>query len=98
MTGGKGTLRKPRALIAGSRLGVFAPASPAESVAIIAGLAELKRHGFQVVANQDTKPEGYFAGPPLERVDGFLSTLNSAQVDGLVALRGGYGSNYLLEF
>jgi len=64
---------------------------------MIAGLAELKRHGFQVVANQDSKAEGYFAGPSLERTNGFLGPLNSDQVDGLVALRGGYGSNYLLE-
>src|SRR6266853_1562183 len=98
MTRSNGTPRKPRALAAGSRLGVFAPASPAESVEMIAGLAELKRHGFQVVANQDTKAEGYFAGPPLERANSFLGTLNSERVDGLVALRGGYGSNYLLEF
>jgi len=93
-----GAARKPKALAAGSRLGVFAPASPADSVAMIAGLAELKRHGFQVVANQDSKAEGYFAGPSLERTNGFLGPLNSDQVDGLVALRGGYGSNYLLEF
>jgi muramoyltetrapeptide carboxypeptidase len=98
MTGNNGIPRKPKALVAGSRLGVFAPASPAGSVEMIAGLAELKRHGFQIVANQDTKAEGYFAGPPLERANGFLGTLNSEQVDGLVALRGGYGSNYLLEF
>jgi muramoyltetrapeptide carboxypeptidase len=94
----QGVPRKPKALGAGSRLGIFAPASPAESVEMIAGLAELKRHGFQVVASQDTKSEGYFAGPALERTNGFLATLNSDQVDGLVALRGGYGSNYLLEF
>ena len=98
MNGSNGTPRKPRALAAGSRLGVFAPASPAESVEMIAGLAELKRHGFKVVANQDTKAEGYFAGPALERTNSFLGSLNSDQVDGLVALRGGYGSNYLLEF
>jgi muramoyltetrapeptide carboxypeptidase len=98
MNGSNGTPRKPKALAAGSRLGVFAPASPADSVAMIAGLAELKRHGFQVVANQDSKAEGYFAGSPLERANGFLGPLNSEQVDGLVALRGGYGSNYLLEF
>ena len=67
MTGSNRTPRKPRALAAGSRLGVFAPASPAESVEMIAGLAELKRHGFQIVANQDSKAEGYFAGPSLER-------------------------------
>jgi muramoyltetrapeptide carboxypeptidase len=98
MNGSNGTPRKPKALAAGSRLGVFAPASPAQSVETIAGLAELKRHGFLVVANQDTKAEGYFAGPSLERTNGFLGPLNSDQVDGLVALRGGYGSNYLLEF
>jgi muramoyltetrapeptide carboxypeptidase len=98
MTRSNGIARKPKALAAGSRLGVFAPASPAESIEMIAGLAELKRHGFQVVSNQDTKAEGYFAGPPLERANVFLGALNSDQVDGLVALRGGYGSNYLLEF
>jgi muramoyltetrapeptide carboxypeptidase len=98
MNGSNGAPRKPKALAAGSRLGVFAPASPADSVAMIAGLAELKRHGFQVVANQDSKAEGYFAGPSLERTNGFLGPLNSDQVDGLIALRGGYGSNYLLEF
>jgi muramoyltetrapeptide carboxypeptidase len=98
MIGSNGIPRKPKALAAGSRLGVFAPASPAESVAMIAGLAELKRHGFKVVANQDSKAEGYFAGTDLERVTGFLGAVNSDQVDGLVALRGGYGSNYLLKF
>src|SRR5712691_1923754 len=98
MTGKNGIPRKPKALAAGSRLGVFAPASPAESVEMDAGLAELNRHGFQIVASQDTKAEGYFAGPPLERANGFLNTVNSGEVDGLVAMRGGYGSNYLLEF
>jgi muramoyltetrapeptide carboxypeptidase len=51
-----------------------------------------------VVANQDSKGEGYFAGPALERLNGFLGSANSDQTDGLVALRGGYGSNYLLDF
>lgn len=98
MSVGKGTPRKPKALKSGSRLAVFAPASPADSVEMIAGLAELTRQGFQVVANQDSKPEGYFAGPALDRMNGFLSGIQSAQIDGLMALRGGYGSNYLLDF
>ena len=98
MSLGNGTPRKPKALIAGSRLGVFAPASPADSVEMIAGLAELRRQGFQVVANQDSKADGYFAGPAMDRMSGFLSSIHSDQIDGLVALRGGYGSNYLLEF
>jgi len=98
MSVGNGTPRKPKALKSGSRLAVFAPASPADSVEMIAGLAELKRQGFQVVANQDSKAEGYFAGPALDRMNGFLSGIQSETIDGLVALRGGYGSNYLLEF
>jgi muramoyltetrapeptide carboxypeptidase len=98
MSLGNGTPLKPRALTKGSRLGVFAPASPADSVEMIAGLSELKRQGFQVVANQDCKPEGYFAGPALDRRNGFLSGIRSEQIDGLMALRGGYGSNYLLDF
>jgi muramoyltetrapeptide carboxypeptidase len=98
MTGSNGTPRKPKALAAGSRLGVFAPASPAAAVDMIAGLTELKRLGFQVVANQDSKAEGYFAGSSLERVNGFQSAVHSDQVDGLVALRGGYGSNHLLDY
>jgi len=98
MSPNNGTPRKPKALAAGARLGVFAPASAADSVEMIAGLAELKRHGFQVVSNQDSKAEGYFAGAQLERLNGFVDALSSKQVDGLIALRGGYGSNYLLDF
>ena len=98
MSVGNGTPRKPKPLRSGSRLGVFAPASPADSVEMIAGLAELKRQGFQVVSNQDSKTEGYFAGPALDRMNGFLVGIQSEQIDGLMALRGGYGSNYLLEF
>jgi muramoyltetrapeptide carboxypeptidase len=98
MSVGNGMPRKPKALKAGSKLSVFAPASPADSVELIAGLAELKRQGFQVVANQDSKAEGYFAGPALDRMNGFLSGIRSDEIDGLMALRGGYGSNYLLDF
>jgi muramoyltetrapeptide carboxypeptidase len=98
MNGSNGTPRKPKALSAGSRLGIFAPASPANSIEMIAGLAELKRLGFQVVSNQDTKAEGYFAGLAIERLNSFVSCVNSEQVDGVIALRGGYGSNYLLDF
>lgn len=98
MSVGNGTARKPKALTKGSRLAVFAPASPADSVEMIAGLAELKRQGFQVVANQDSKVDGYFAGPALDRMNGFVSGIQSDQIDGLMALRGGYGSNYLLDF
>src|SRR5262249_43475388 len=65
---------------------------------MITGLAELKRQSFQIVANQNSKADSYFARPAMDRMNGFLSIIHSDQIDKLVALRGGYGSNYLLEF
>jgi muramoyltetrapeptide carboxypeptidase len=98
MIAGNGTPLKPKAISHGARIGIIAPASPADHVELIAGMAELKRNGFEIVANQRTEPEGYFAGPAKERASGFLATVNSIEVDGVIALRGGYGSNYLLDF
>jgi len=98
MISGNGPPLKPKAISAGSRIGIFAPASPADHVELIAGMSELKRNGFEIVANQRTEPEGYFAGPAKERANGFLTTVQSIEVDGVIALRGGYGSNYLLDF
>jgi muramoyltetrapeptide carboxypeptidase len=44
-----------------------------------------------------TASDGYFASTAKERRADFLSKLANSRVDGLVGLRGGYGSNYLLE-
>src|SRR5260370_4951232 len=46
--------------------------------------------------NPLSSPEGYFAASLEERRQEFLGALAAKQVAGLVALRGGYGSNYLL--
>jgi muramoyltetrapeptide carboxypeptidase len=89
--------RKPKALIAGSQLAVFAPASPADTVKLGAGMAELKRLGFEAKSYQALVSRGYFAGPTEERREGFLQAITARDVDGLIGLRGGYGSNYLLD-
>ena len=90
-------IRKPKALRAGARLGVFAPASPANEVKTKAGLAELARLGFVVESTAGNSAEGYFASSAKERRAEFLRTLTDLHVDGLIGLRGGYGSNYLLD-
>jgi muramoyltetrapeptide carboxypeptidase len=87
---------KPRALTPGSQLSVFAPASPADSLKLVAGMAELKRLGFEAKSYQVLVSEEYFAGTTVERRDGFLRAITADSVEGLVAVRGGYGSNYLL--
>jgi len=91
-------IRKPRALRKGSTLAFFAPASPpADFGDVQMGTMELQRLGFEVVSAQEFLPTGYFAGSSEERLEGFRSALQNDRISGLVALRGGYGSTYLLD-
>ncbi|MGB8476440.1 MAG: LD-carboxypeptidase [Candidatus Acidiferrum sp.] len=90
-------VRKPRALDSRSVLMPFAPASPAEFAKVVAGAEELRRLGFGVADSTPLAAEGYFAGSAPERQGEFLSALEREDVDGLVAIRGGYGSNYILD-
>ena len=92
------SVRKPRALRKGSTLAFFAPASPpADFGDVQMGTIELRRLGFEIVSVQEFLPSGYFAGSTEERLEGFRSALQSKQISGLIALRGGYGSTYLLD-
>ena len=90
-------IRKPKAVRDGARFAVFAPASPAPEARIEAGIAELRRLGFAVETVQDLKSEGYFAGSERQRRDQFLRFLADEHIAALIGLRGGYGSNYLLD-
>ena len=88
---------KPRALGSGSRLAVIAPASPADDAKTTAGLRELTRLGFAAAAYETSVPDGYFAASVASRRESFLRAMAQREIDGAVALRGGYGANYLLE-
>jgi muramoyltetrapeptide carboxypeptidase len=89
--------RKPKALRKGSKLAIFAPASPAERLDLFAGIAELNRLGFEVAPPFEYDSEGYFAASGEERIDEFVAAAQDPFVEGMIASRGGYGSNYLLE-
>jgi muramoyltetrapeptide carboxypeptidase len=95
--GWQGEVRKPRALRRGSKLAVFSPASPGEKMDVTAGIAELRRLGFEVQTPFEYDPEGYFAASAEERGEEFFASLVDPFVEGLIAVRGGYGSTYLLE-
>jgi muramoyltetrapeptide carboxypeptidase len=90
-------LRKPKALQRGARVAVFRPASPASEAKTTVGIAELRRLGFAAEMPVPQEPTGYFAASVEERRKEFLGLLQDKSVDGLVGLRGGYGSNYLLD-
>jgi muramoyltetrapeptide carboxypeptidase len=100
--GGTSTLKemvakKPRALIFESVIGLIAPASPGKAEREAEGVEELKRLGFQVAPRQASSSEGYFAGSTEARGRELAQALANDAVDGVFAVRGGYGSNYLLE-
>jgi muramoyltetrapeptide carboxypeptidase len=90
-------LQKPPALRKGSRLGVVFPSSPGDAAGIIAGVAELRRLGFNVEEPAQMKSVGYFAATHSERLKQFWKTVNDKHVDGVISSRGGYGANYLID-
>ena len=63
----------------------------------MAGSEELRSLGFLVADTTPLAPEGYFAGSESCRRNEFLSELERDDISALVAVRGGYGSNYLLD-
>jgi len=90
-------MRKPKALERGARVAVFAPASAGSEAKAAAGVAELRRLGFAAEMPVTQQSEGYFAASAEARRAEFVRLLGDKQVDGLIGLRGGYGSNYLLD-
>jgi muramoyltetrapeptide carboxypeptidase len=57
----------------------------------------LRRLGFVVEPLAAERPDGYFAASTEIRRAELLKLLSHADVDALIGLRGGYGSNYLLD-
>lgn len=90
-------LEKPKALKKGSRIGIVSPSSPAEAGAITAGIEELRRLGFEVEEPEAMDAQGYFAGSHEERLQQFCRTIQNKSLDGVIATRGGYGANYLID-
>jgi muramoyltetrapeptide carboxypeptidase len=92
-------LLRPPAITNGAGISAIAPASFAQSDRVERGMEKLRGLGFMPRLGQYTRERGplFFAGTTEQR----LADLHAAFADphsGLVAsLRGGYGSNYLLD-
>jgi len=92
-------MRKPRALTAGDRIAVVAPASPFQTEELHAGVEELRALGFDV--HYDTsvfERTSYTAGAPDVRATALKHAWADPAIAGIVAARGGYGSVQLLPF
>jgi len=89
--------KKPQALTPGNRVAVFSPSSPADADRTGKGIEELKRLGFSVEPSSLIFAEGYFAASAENRAEELKRLLADNAFRGLFALRGGYGSNSLLD-
>jgi muramoyltetrapeptide carboxypeptidase len=97
MTRRSAQLLKPKALCKGSKLAVVSPSSPADAAAISAGIAELRRLGFLVDEPAPLSSQGFFAGAHKARLRQLQEPFREKSISGVVAARGGYGANYLID-
>jgi len=83
----------------GARISVIAPASCARPERIERGLAAVTALGFEPRPAPNALSRGplYFAGTPEQRLADLHAAFEDETTDVVMCLRGGYGSNYLLD-
>jgi len=93
------SLRKPPAVAAGSAISIVAPASPAKMDRVENGQAMLRGLGYSPAlgVNALERQPLYFAGTPEQRLGDLHAAFADTETSAIMALRGGYGSNYLLD-
>ena len=92
-------MHKPRALKPGSRIAVVAPASSFKRDEFDAGVAEISTLGFVPVYDDSVFAKGvppYVAGTPETRAKALRTAFADPSIDGIICVRGGYGSAQLL--
>ena len=92
-------MRKPRPIVRGDRIAVVAPASPFNRDEFDAGLAELRRLGFEPVFDDSVfERQRYVAGGPERRAAAIRSAWRDPTIGAVIGVRGGYGSAQVLPF
>lgn len=91
-------LIRPRHLEPGSTLGIIAPASaPPDPKNVDRALATLEKLKFKTkLAKYVHKRHGFLAGSDRERAADLMSMFTNRKVDGILCVRGGYGTARLL--
>ncbi|MFL6427955.1 MAG: LD-carboxypeptidase [Acidobacteriaceae bacterium] len=81
------------------RLAVVAPASNADPEKVLRGVERLRALGHTVtlMPHALTQAWPYFAAAPEQRLADLHAAFADAEIDAVICIRGGYGSNYLLE-
>ena len=92
------SLTKPRALKAGSLLGIVSPASAAPADLVHRGIAELERLGYRTRLFPHALKRGplNYAGSIEERVADLHAAFADVEVEAIICTRGGWGTADLL--
>jgi muramoyltetrapeptide carboxypeptidase len=94
----KTPILKPRALRPGDKIGILAPASSFNREAFERGCNRLREMGYEPVYSPEIFARDlYFAGSAERRLNELTSLLMRDDIAALICVRGGYGSNYLLD-
>jgi muramoyltetrapeptide carboxypeptidase len=89
---------KPAALRRGDKVALVAPASSFNHERFLAGCDRLRQMGYEPIYSQDIFARDlYFAGAAERRTHDFHEFWRRDDIAALICVRGGYGSNYLLE-
>jgi len=90
-------MRRPRALKSGDRIALVAPASAFSRDQFDAGVAELRRLGFEPVYEESVFARHFYtAGDASTRAGAFRRAWTDPSIAALIAVRGGYGSMQML--
>jgi muramoyltetrapeptide carboxypeptidase len=92
-------LLKPAAVEPGASISVIAPSSAPQPERLERGMAKLRALGFAPRLSQYARERGplFFAGTAEERLADLHAAFADPATSAVMALRGGYGSNYLLD-
>lgn len=92
-------LIKPKKLLPGATIGLITPATPTSDPDTMAKADRaLKYFGFKVKVGKNVgKRAGYFGSSPEARLDDLHAMFADKEVDAVFAMRGGYGSQHLLD-
>ncbi|MFY8052379.1 MAG: S66 peptidase family protein [Armatimonadaceae bacterium] len=95
-------IRWPRALPKGGTIGICSPAGPSKPGSIAIAADALRSRGYEVVIAPNAEAIhsdfSYLAGGIDARVSDLNSFFQDANIDAIVAARGGYGSAQLLPY
>ncbi|MEJ8545495.1 S66 peptidase family protein [Brevibacillus borstelensis] len=91
-------MRKGKALQPGDTIGLTAPSSPSTPEVLAKAQSDLEALGFRVKMGESCRQSygGYLAGHPRLRAEELNCMFADPEVDGIICLRGGYGTPQLL--